>query len=100
VEVEAVSDRPIVVAAAFVAAAVLLAAVWRHRSVRRALTRERAAHRLSSACLHRDLDALQARIDQAALERRLCASVLAEADRVLDAALASHYPDQKGGPVA
>jgi predicted lysophospholipase L1 biosynthesis ABC-type transport system permease subunit len=98
-----VSDVPIVAAVAFVAAAVLLGAavsVWRQRCLRRALTRERAAHRLSSARLHRDLDLCQARIDQAALERRLRASVLAEADRVLDAALASHYPDQKGGPVA
>jgi len=93
-----VSDSPIAVAAALAAAAVLLgAAVWRHYCVRRALTRERAAHRLSSACLHRDLEAFRARIDQAVVEERR-ALVLAEADRVLDGALASHYPDQKGGP--
>lgn len=91
------SDRPIAIAAALAAAAVLAGAVWRHHCVRRALTRERAAHRLSTACLHRDLEAFRARIDQAAVEQRLRASVLAEADRVLDAALASHYPDQKGG---
>ena len=65
----------------------------RHRTMRRALTRERAASRLTVACLHRDLAAFQTRLDGLMAEDRRKHAVLAQADLVLDYALATHTTD-------
>lgn len=99
--------RPIATAAAFTAALLTAGAIaHRHRTVRRALTRERAASRLTAACLHRDLAAFQTRIDGLLAEDRQRRHVLAQADMVLDYALATHStdhdtdidPQTEGGP--
>ena len=90
-----------IAAAALAAAAAVCAAVCRERRWRRRLVRERAAHRLTEGCLHRDLEAFRARIEAVALER----AVVEEAGRVVEAALVSHShsqsridPSEEGGP--
>lgn len=95
------SVRPIAVAAVFTAATVCCAVVARrHYTLRRVLLRERAAHRLTDGCLHRDLEAFQTRIDGLVAQGQRARSVLGEADLVLDEALAVHHiePEQEGGP--
>jgi hypothetical protein len=77
--------------------------VRRHRKLRRVLLRERAAHRLTDGCLHRDMAAFQTRIDGLLAQREHARSVLGEADLVLDDALAAHRidphdPYTEGGP--
>ena len=83
------------------------AAVYRQRVVlRRALDRERAAHRLREGCLHRDLEAFRRRVDVLVARQSPAHGVLEEADLVLDEALAALggrlYPtdsdDLEGGP--
>jgi hypothetical protein len=82
------------------------AAVYRQRALRRALDRERAAHRLREGCLHRDLDAFRRRVDVLVARQSPAHGVLEEADLVLDEALAAlgarPYPtdsdDLEGGP--
>ncbi|MFF4527046.1 hypothetical protein [Streptomyces bluensis] len=96
--------RPIAVAAALTAALLTAGAVvHRHRKLRRVLTRERAASRLTAAYLHRDIQAFQTRIDGLLAEDRQRRHVLAQADLVLDYALATHTnddidPQTEGGP--
>lgn len=78
--------EPPVVAVLAVLAAVVVAGWVAHRmfKLRRALDAERAARRLTAGMQARDLAAFQRQVDAL---RRDCA-VLAEADRVLDSALA------------
>ncbi|MEV6165785.1 hypothetical protein AB0L71_28500 [Streptomyces sp. NPDC052052] len=67
------------------------------RTVRRALTRERAARRLTEAAQHRDMQAFRRRIDAAIAEQR----VLAAADRIVDDELARtirHNPKEGDTP--
>ncbi len=96
--------RPIAVAAVFTAASVCcVLTVRRHRKLQRVLLRERAAHRLTDGCLHRDLEAFQTRIDGLLMQGVRARSVLGEADLVLDDALAAHRidpfdPYTEGGP--
>lgn len=62
-------------------------------TARRALTRERAAHRLTDAAQHRDMEAFRHRIAQALAEAR----VLEAADRIVDDELARtirHNPQE------
>ncbi|MFI2620432.1 hypothetical protein [Streptomyces sp. NPDC018584] len=75
---------------------VLIAATIRHRRLRRALHAERAARRLADAAHHRDLNAFTRRLHAAIGTHH----VLAEADLILDAALATHLddPHPEGGP--
>jgi hypothetical protein len=77
------------------------------RRARRALDRERAAHRLTEGCLHRDLAAFRRRVDVLVARQSPVHGVLEEADLVLDEALAAlggrrPYPtdfdDLEGGP--
>lgn len=89
--------RSLIAGAALAVVAGLAVVVHRERRLRRQLTRERATHRLTAASLHRDLDAFQARIDRTLAEPK----VLAEADLVLDEALARLTrtdPPTEGGP--
>jgi hypothetical protein len=82
------------------------AAVYRHRVLRRALARERAAHRLKEGCLHRDIDAFRRRVEVLVARQTPAHGVLAEADLVLDEALAAlggrpystDSDDLEGGP--
>lgn len=101
------SVRTLTAAAALAVAVVVSAAgVRRHRRLQRVLARERAAHRLTDGCLHRDLEAFQARIGPVLARQRAARQVLGEADLVLDEALAVHRidphdpfdPNPKGGP--
>ncbi|MDX3175295.1 hypothetical protein PV382_23895 [Streptomyces scabiei] len=80
-------------AAVLAAAVVVCAGVVRYRRLARALVRERATRRVSDACLHRDLAAIQL----VAEAERARAGVLREADLVLSAALAAHG---RGGRIA
>ena len=89
--------RTITAAVALAAAVAVSAAVRRHRCVVRTLARERAAHRLTDGCLHRDMQAFQLRIHDLMGAR----TALVEADLVLDDALALHHADDpttEGGP--
>lgn len=81
-----------VAACAVVGAYVVL--VRRHRCVRRALLKERAARRLTEAAHNRDMQAFRRRLNAAVQGQ----SALEEADRVLDVALAAHHHDPEGGP--
>ena len=65
------------------------AATFRLRSVRRALLAERAAARLAGQMQAQDLDAFRRRVCELMQER----AVLAEAERVLDTALATYNPE-------
>lgn len=80
------------VVAALVALVVAGAAVYRLRLLRRALLAERAAARIAGRMQAQDLEAFRARVSALLQERE----VLAEAERVLDSALAIHHPE--GGP--
>jgi len=82
----------VLVVAALVALVVAGAAVYRLHRLRCALQAERAARRLAAGMHHRDMEAFRARLEAAVGARE----VLAEADRILDTALAAHYPE--GGP--
>jgi len=87
-------------AAAALAAAVAVSALRQRRRLAAQLARERAAHRLTEGCLHRDMAAFRSRIEAVAADR----AVVAEAGRVVDAALAYHAhhspidPTTEGGP--
>lgn len=71
---------------AALAALVAGAALFRLHRLRRALIAERASARLAGGMQARDLEAFRRRIN-ALLEER---AVIAEADRILDTALATH----------
>ncbi|WP_399559555.1 hypothetical protein OIA45_48950 (plasmid) [Streptomyces chartreusis] len=75
-----------IAAAALAAAVAVCALVRQRRRLRAQLARERAAHRLTEGCLYRDMAAFRRRIEAVAAER----AVVAEAGRVVDAALAYH----------
>jgi len=75
--------------AALVALVVAGAALFRLRRVRRALVAERAAARLAGQLQAHELDAFRDRITDLLQER----AVLAEAERLLDAAFASYNPE-------
>jgi uncharacterized protein YoxC len=87
--------------AALAAAAVAVCTVRRLRRLYRLLDREKAAARLTEGCLHRDLEGFRVRVEGLLAQR----AVLAEADRVVDAALAAQAgssgsgdPSSEGGP--
>jgi hypothetical protein len=89
--------RLLTAAAALAAAVAVSAAVRRDRRLRAVLVRERAAHRLTDACLHRDLEAFRRRIDAVVAQR----AVVDEAGLVLEDALARTSridPTLEGGP--
>ncbi|KFG02744.1 hypothetical protein IQ62_00230 [Streptomyces scabiei] len=56
----------------------------------RLLVRERAAFRVTDACRERDLEAFRARVERAVADGQARRAVLAEAEQVLDSALAAH----------
>lgn len=62
------------------------------------MARERATARLTAGCLHRDLEAFRARVQEVAAQQE----VVAEAEQVLNEALAAHRvyidPTTEGGP--
>jgi hypothetical protein len=92
--VSAVPVRTFTAAAALAAAvAVSAVAVRRYREVHRVLARERATHRLTEGCLHRDLAAFQTRIGEAMARHEAGWAAWLEADLVLDEALAMHRVD-------
>ena len=82
------------------------AAVFRQCRLRRLLARERAARRLTEGALHRDVDAFRRRVEVLTARQEPAFGVLAEADLVLDQALAAHgarptstdSDDLEGGP--
>lgn len=87
--------------AALAAAAVAICTVRRLRRLYRLLDREKAAARLTEGCRDRDLEEFRARMNAVLAQR----AVLAEADRVVDAALAAQArssgsgdPSSEGGP--
>jgi hypothetical protein len=85
--------RPIAVAAALTAALITVLGRREHQ-LRRALHAERAARRITEACLVRDITAFERRL------RRLMADRTPATD-ALDAALATQSPDDphtEGGP--
>lgn len=71
---------------AVLAALVAGAALFRLHRLRRALIAERASRRLAGGMQARDLDAFRSRVAELLQDRE----VLAEADRILDTALATH----------
>lgn len=79
---------PIVLMVVAVLAALVVAgaALYRLHQVRRALIAERASRRLASHMQAQDMDAFRRRINDLLEER----AVIAEADRILDTALATH----------
>jgi hypothetical protein len=81
---------PIVVAA--LAVLVACAALYRLHRERRALHAERAARRLAAGMQARDMEAFRVRV-KALLEDR---AVLAEAEQILDTALATHHNPEGG----
>ena len=93
-------------AVAVAAGLVFVAAVCRQRRLLRLLCRERAARRLTEGALHRDVAAFRRRVEVLTARQEPAFGVLAEADLVLDQALAAHgarpYPadsdDLEGGP--
>ncbi len=95
---------PLAVAAA--AGLIGVAAVYRRWRLCRVLARERAAHRLTEKALHRDVAVFRRRCEVLMARQEPACGVLAEADLVLDQALAVHggrpYPtdsdDLEGGP--
>ncbi|WP_328545428.1 hypothetical protein [Streptomyces europaeiscabiei] len=93
------------VAVALAAGLVCAAAVYRQRALQRTLARERAASRLTAGCLHRDMAAFRERVGVLMAQQGAAHGALAEADLVLDAALAAHrsrpggdFDDLEGGP--
>ncbi|MGW2520543.1 hypothetical protein ACWC09_26710 [Streptomyces sp. NPDC001617] len=83
----------LLIAVAVLAFLVAGAALYRLHRLRRALIAERASARLAGGMQARDLEAFRRRID-ALLEER---AVIAEAEQVLDSALATHHRPE-GGP--
>lgn len=83
------SPRPLLYTAALAALLTALAAGVRLTRLRRALLTERAAHRLTDAAHHRDLQ--HATRHHGAADPH--AAVLADADAVLDAALNTIRPE-------
>lgn len=65
------------------------AALFRLHRLRRALIAERASARIAGGMQARDFEAFRRRINELLRER----AVLAEAERVLDSALATHRPE-------
>lgn len=86
------ASRTLLVLAALTTTGGAAFAFYRLRRVRRALAAERAARRLTDRLQERDLEAFSGRL-RAAVYAQV---TLAEAQRVLDTALASHFPE--GGP--
>lgn len=88
-------------AAVFAAAAAVYAGARREREARARLVREAASSRLMAGCAHRDNEALREQLK--AFRRRMDLElagrlVVAEADRVLSEALATHIdPTSEGG---
>lgn len=76
----------LLVVAVLAALAVAGAALFRLHRLRRALIAERASRRLAGGMQARDLDAFRSRVAELLQDRE----VLAEADRILDTALATH----------
>ena len=70
------------------------AALFRLHRLRRALIAERASRRLTSRMQAKDLDAFRSRVAELLQDRE----VLAEADRILDTALAHHSNPEGGAP--
>jgi hypothetical protein len=101
-----VVNVPLAVALAAAGVAGCAAAVWRQRVLRRAFARERAAYRLKEGCLHRDVEAFRRRVEVLVARQAPAHGVLAEADLVLDEALAAlggrpystDSDDLEGGP--
>lgn len=79
-------------------------ALWRLRTLQRAIRVERAAVRLTDAAHHRDTQAFEQRIHAAIAKHRaaeLCEQVLTEADRIITAELARttrHNPHEGETP--
>lgn len=76
------------------------AALWRCRTLRRALTRERATRRLADAAWARDIQALTAQQHATACRTAQEAAgqaVIDEAHRIITAALAVHAPETPRG---
>ena len=82
----------LMVVAVLAALAVAGAALFRLHRLRRALIAERASARLAGGMQARDLDAFRSRVAELLQDRE----VLAEADRILDTALA-HHSNPEGG---
>ena len=101
-EVSTVCVRTFSAAAVLTAAAAVYAGVRRERAERARLAREAASSRLMAGCAHRDNEALRNQLER--FRRRLDVelagrAVVAEADRVLDEALAVQIRqiDPEGG---
>lgn len=91
--------RAVSVALALTVLAFAAAAAHRHRALRRALTSEQTARRITDAAWHRDIQAFEARLHGLFAAQHSTAGVLTEADQVLDTALAHHRNNpQEGGP--
>ncbi len=95
--------RPIAVAAAVTAVAVCAVLAVRDRRLRGVLVRERAAHRVADARLCEDLLVFRARLAAVARvesEEACVRDLFAEADRIVDEALASSGVNDpyEGGP--
>lgn len=78
---------------AVLAALVAGTALYRLHKLRRALIAERASARIAGRMQARDLEAFRRRINTLLEER----AVIAEAEQVLDTALATHHRPE-GGP--
>ena len=102
-EVSTVCVRTVSAAAVLTAAAAVYAGVRRERGLRARLVRESASSRLMAGCAHRDNDALRVQLEgfRRRIELEVAGrQVVAEADRVLDEALAVQIRqiDPEGGP--
>lgn len=73
-------------------AALGTATLVRLRALRRAVAREQAVARLTEGIHQRDLNALKTRIHTTSRQQQ----VLADADRILTAAIAAHHPKKEG----
>ena len=82
------------VVAALAALVVAGAALYRLHKLRRALIAERASARIAGRMQARDLEAFRVRVAELLQDR----AVLAEAERVLDTALATHHRPEGGTP--
>lgn len=85
--------EPIPVLVALAALGAAACAAHQLRKTRRALEAERAARRLTDGMRRRDMEAFMSRLRQQVQAEE----VLAEANRILDAALATHHRPE-GGP--
>jgi hypothetical protein len=86
--------HPIAVALVLVLLVGVVGGVRQLLHLRRALRRECAVGRLTAAAHHGDVQALSRKVQSIVWERE----VLAEADLVLDSALAVHHRNSEGGP--